>query len=439
MTRSAELKSIDCPSCGAGLQIIGGGRVTTHVCSYCGAMLDAVDNYRVLKKFANMFRPATPFSIGMKGVLKGVEFTIIGIIAEEERYNGRTWTWVDHLLYSPTHGYAWLTVEDGHTIWNRRYRGDVSPGWIAPRDVEAASVPPHAYALGENFKYYETSESRVTFVEGEFTWQPSKDDRSTTVSLLSDRHMLEYTATANEREISISEYLPGPETLAAFGATGRLAPHRVHPLQSYTGGVNDIFLRNTAVVFLVLCLIGAAVTASSGHRILDRTEVTPSGQPTTVQIPVDTPGRLVRLEIRGDVAAGWAWIDFELTDPEDQPVFVAGREVGYYTGYDDGAWTEDDRTTSLRFRPRVAGTYELEVQASEANPLDVSIADPRAKLPVVWVSATDDLGSALWLLVAALGFAAVAAWKGTAPLLFQRARWYGTDWTEDDDDDEDED
>ena len=48
--KSPELKSVDCTSCGAGLDILGGGRVTTHICPYCGSELDAQDSYKVLRK-----------------------------------------------------------------------------------------------------------------------------------------------------------------------------------------------------------------------------------------------------------------------------------------------------------------------------------------------------------------------------------------------------
>ena len=40
-----------------------------------------------------------------------VPFTVIGTIAWVEYYAQRSWHWVDHQVYSPTHGYGWLTVE----------------------------------------------------------------------------------------------------------------------------------------------------------------------------------------------------------------------------------------------------------------------------------------------------------------------------------------
>ena len=63
--------SINCTQCGAGLTVLGGGRVRTHVCSYCGAQLDVQDGFRVIAQFIDMERPKSPFDIGMEGELWG--------------------------------------------------------------------------------------------------------------------------------------------------------------------------------------------------------------------------------------------------------------------------------------------------------------------------------------------------------------------------------
>ena len=429
MTKRPELRAINCTNCGAGLELIGGGRVTTHVCGYCGSVLDALKDYRVLKRFANLKRPVSPFAIGMEGKLWGVPFRIIGTLAEEERHRGRTWTWVDHLLFSPTHGYVWLTVEDGHLVWTRQHRKAVSPQWLDEMAVEIAEQPPTVSSDGETFKYYETSTSEITFVEGEFTWRPMVGDRSVTVTAMSDRHMLHFTQTSAEREVQISGYLPRAETLAAFGTEAMHGPRGVHPLQPFKAGPNDGFLMRAAAVFGGVCLIGALAMAMTGRPILPPTPVPPGSMPAEVVIPVDEPGRLVRLDITGDVQSGWAWIELGLTDPDDAPVFVAGREVGYYTGYDEGTWVEDTRRTRLTFRPEKAGPYTLEIAAEEAG---LGEGDtPDAPIPGLTVSAMGGLGSPFWLLLGALLFGGVAAWKMAARYTHRAARWRGSDWTED--------
>ena len=125
----AETLKLNCTQCGAGLDVLGGGRVKTHVCSYCGAELDAQDDYKVIQQFRDMKRPDTPFDLGMTGTLWGAEFTVIGTMAWAEYYAGKSWHWVDHQIFSPTHGYAWLTVENGFVTFARKSREAFHARW----------------------------------------------------------------------------------------------------------------------------------------------------------------------------------------------------------------------------------------------------------------------------------------------------------------------
>ena len=140
MTRSPDLRAINCTACGAGLDVLGGGRVATHICPYCGTALDAQADYKVIASYSGIVRPSSPLRPGMSGQIDGVTFTVIGTLGWEERYGGRTWTWVDHQVFSPTHGYAWLTVEDGHLIFSRRYRKPCFPDFITSATVERAAT-----------------------------------------------------------------------------------------------------------------------------------------------------------------------------------------------------------------------------------------------------------------------------------------------------------
>ena len=101
MTRAPGLTSINCTQCGAGLDVLGGGRVVTHVCPYCGSELDAQHDYAVLRRFADMPRPESPFRLGMTGQVWGVDWTVIGTLGMRETWAGKTWEWAEHQLFSP--------------------------------------------------------------------------------------------------------------------------------------------------------------------------------------------------------------------------------------------------------------------------------------------------------------------------------------------------
>ncbi|MGB0797924.1 MAG: DUF4178 domain-containing protein, partial [Planktomarina sp.] len=367
MTRSAQVKAINCTSCGAGLNIHGGGRVVVHVCSYCGSELNAQDDYKIIKKFAHLKRPDSPFEIGMQGQINGVEFTVIGTIQFREIGAKRVWEWVDHQLYSPTHGYATLTVENGHVTFTRRdhLAGSV---WMSSQWVETAEHPPIVGAHGKGFKYFETSAAHIVFVEGEFNWAPQIGGRSTTVTAMSDDIMLSFEDDGSgEREVYQTTYVSADEVYTAFGVSNPPRQIGTHAVQPYVPHRSAGFFKKATLAFTAaaLVLIMILMFGFTGRTVLNQ-QLAVSDLPAELTFDVTHPGRLAKIRVQGNANNSWAYIAVGVTDPDDVPVFEAGRTVEYYTGRDaDGRWTEGRRSSTLRFIPKQAGTYSVEVALEE--------------------------------------------------------------------------
>ena len=122
-----NLRAINCTACGATLDVLGGHRVKSLVCGYCGSVMDSHAGYQVIQRYRDSpDRPAAPLALGMEATLKGVPFTIIGMIEYVSRQSGPGWAetydWISFQLYSPTHGYAWLTWNKGHYVFSYRTR-----------------------------------------------------------------------------------------------------------------------------------------------------------------------------------------------------------------------------------------------------------------------------------------------------------------------------
>ncbi|KIC20290.1 DUF4178 domain-containing protein [Leisingera sp. ANG-Vp] len=440
MSLSAELKAVDCTSCGAGLDILGGGRVTVHICPYCGTELDALDNYRAVRKFNDIQRPVSPFEIGMTGTLFGAEYTVIGTLQHEERWGVRTWIWVDHQLYSPTHGYAWLTIEDRHLVFTRRFR---RPVWMSADWVERAEYRPKVHANDRTFQYYDTSTSQITFAEGEFTWSPVKGQQTTTVSALADDAMLGFAQTGSEREAWLSQYLPVKDAEAGFGIKTGLKPYTVHPLQQFKTGPNYWFVCTASAICAFLCLmIGITLSSPRGETVLKRQVVQVEQMPVELPFEITDPGWLARLDLKGDTRNSWAYVEVELTDPEDEPVFQAGRTVEYYQGRDkDGSWSEGDNQASLTFRPEMAGTYTLSVEIGESGLWSPNFtyagsdtSQFRPALGELTVSVESGLSTGRWLFLLAAVFGALSAQAVFRLWWHRKQRWSGSDWVDEDDD-----
>ena len=429
MSRDASLSTINCTSCGAGLDVLGGGRVIAHICGYCGAELDAQDNYKVLAKFDGLKRPESPFSIGMSGKIKGVDYVIIGTLGHRETWSGQSWEWVDHQIFSPTHGYAWLTFEDGHLIFTRRCR---RPVWLSETVVERSEHRPSVSLDGKTYRYYDTSTSKITFAEGEFTWAPRIGDTSTTVTALADDAMLNFSQRSDEREVYRSSYLTVAEVEAGFGIALQIKPAGIHPLQVFTAGQEFKFIRNASLVAALVCLVLAGVMESRGGiTFLPTQNFNARNLPQTVGFDVTETG-LTRIRLSGDAFNSWAYLGIELEDPEGEPLFEAGRTVEYYTGRDsEGVWSEGSNHGTLRFRAEVPGTYQLTVSVEESGLWNQGNASSPA-LGRVSVGVQGGLSSGFWLMVLGVGFGLAAAVQYGRRFMHRSRRWRGSDWTDED-------
>ena len=467
----ASPTTVNCTSCGAGLDVLGGGRVMVHICPYCGSELDAQDNYKVLAKFEGLTRPDSPFRIGMAGRIMGVDYTVIGTLEYRETYRGRTWTWVDHQLYSPTHGYAWLTLEDGHPVFTRRYR---RPVWLSSAQVERADTPPTVRLDGQHYRYYETSTGRITFAEGEFTWAPRIGDSTTTVTVLSDAAMLGFSETGEEREVYRSVLLDRGEVEAAFGVA--LPPASgSHPLMPYTGGGNDSFMRSVAMICLAACFaLAMFFDTRTGQEVAEPIEVPATSLPATVPFSVpDLPGP-VRVTLDGTPYVAplpsvpqsplWARVAVRLVDAQGNPVPNTPTDARVYVGGQrEGQGPGDTNHAELIFLDRLSGAYRMQLSVTNQGPTGANGQQTGAAgVDLPGTSTFGQLGTAsremldrltgtgapfsdgsitirtyagmsngYWLYRLGFVFLAIVIFTFARRWLHDRRRWQGSDWSED--------
>lgn len=423
-----SVSTFNCTNCGAGQDLLGGGRVRVHVCGYCGAELDVQDRFKVIAQFRDMIRPESPFDLGMTGTLWGVEFTVIGTIGWFEQYGSTVWTWVDHQIYSPTHGYAWLTVEDsGHAVYARKIRRMPHPALLGAATIEHAEHRPTVTLEGKTYRYYGSGHARPTFIEGAFNYVPSMNDRVRYVDLLGGREMLSIVEDGKEREYELSTLPDQVEIMQSFG----IAPDRLpvlkstHPLEVFERSGNGIFIRDASFIGAAVALVITIVLFSLGNRVVQ-----------TAQLPVDTPislpfeitrgDRLTEIEIHTNASNSWATFEAELIDENGQ--IVAGFEdlVEFYSGTEGGEhWSEGNRTGSTTLK-LPSGRYTMELEYTEgdvwANGRTVS---------TMAVEVTEGRANPWWVLAAAVTLGLIGG-----AFLFQRGlhnaqRWAGSDWSDD--------
>lgn len=369
---AAAPRALNCPSCGAGQSVFGGGRVHALICVQCGATLDARDGFREIAARRELRWPETPLSIGMTGRVAGVDVAVIGVLGQVERYRGRVWRWVDHQIYSPTHGYAWLTWEDGRFVFTRRTR--LAPtGWRGGRiALERAETPPIVRLGDERFVYYDSGDRETEFAAGAFAFTPAVGDSVYAMSFLGRRRMATRIETSAEVEWELSELVPRRETLAAFGvepaSVGAAAPG-VHPLETYEKSTPARAVRDGALGLAAFCgLLMLWFGALPSGDLIEASDWTPRGAEAEIAFTLTDASRLVGVEIETDVTNAWVEAEFELFDADDAPVGAGAREIGFYSGVSSGErWTEGSRSERALLRAPAPGDYTLFASLGEGG------------------------------------------------------------------------
>lgn len=426
MTAAAGLSSVNCTSCGAGLSVLGGGRVLSHVCGYCGAVLDTQDNYKVLDSIGKRDHPASPVTIGMTLKLEGVEFTVIGTLGLAERYRGQMWKWVEHQVFSPTHGYLWLNVEEGQLTYTRKVRDFNMSHWLSSSTVERSEVPPTRSYKGANYRYFDSSVTQIDFMEGEFNWVPSIGEKKTVVSLLGPDAMLSLVKSKTEREVELTRLLPRAETAkelgfdeAALGPVGKM-----HALTPYVPMPEEGLLRKVfGAVAVVAAVLGLLFWFSAGREVFASPFEPMTALPQTFEFEIDNTSQLARVEFVTTFANQWATLGTEIRAPDGTVVLAGERTVSYYSGLSGGeSWSEGNRNNSFRFRPAQAGTYVASLAVTQgSNPEigTVSMQVSQGKPTGFWV-----FGLAI---IAALGWLFVSGRSA----MHSKRRFSGSDWSDD--------
>lgn len=359
MNKAKPVKSINCTQCGAPLQLFGGHRVETITCSYCGAVLDNKDEYKVLKKFLHQKRPSIPFAIGAQAKLKDITFTTIGFL----QYTNTLfhYSWIEYLLFSPTHGYAWLECEDGHFVLSRKVRDNPES-----RILNSRKSP--IRVRGENYKVFEAYSAELTYVEGELTWEAQRGDKLSFIDAIKPPQIFCIEKSKKEQEYSLGEYLDYREVYEAFSVKPPLrGPKGIHAAQPYTPSAitqslhhaGKLFAPIALVLYLLVLVLGSGKVVMSQNFFPDD-YLSQTGELSS-SFTINQAQRLVRLDLYSDLNNAWGWYDIEVLK-DNVPIYSLGKQISYYHGYSGGeSWSEGSQSVHAYLKVPANGVYSLRI------------------------------------------------------------------------------
>lgn len=425
--KDAQFKSINCTQCGAPVMLYGGGRkIQSLTCGYCGTTLDAKNEYAVLKKYIDMERPFMPLNLGQTASIKGIEFIIIGVIEYREvtEYS----TWLEYQLYSATHGYAWLEYDNGHFVLAHKVHD-------AP-DTPVRKIARSQFRVRDTlYKVIDFYVAKVSYVEGELTWKPKKDDSVSLTEGIAPPLAYSIEKTEHEMEYFMGEYLPQETVKKAFHSQGNFyKPIGIHAAQPYIpsaltnalSSTGKYFLPLSIVLLLIVWIMGSGNTVLS--QALETQDYLQAEGGTTQYFKVEQPNRLLKLELRQNLENAWYWFDIEVLQGE-VPVFSLSQQISYYHGYEGGeSWSEGAKKISTYFKVPEAGDYALRVfgEGGTGN----SGISPQQK--TLYITLKEGVIVSRYFIVLILISLIALTLRPLKKLIFEGRRWQA--YSEDDDD-----
>ncbi len=358
-----KVRGIQCTNCGAPLTLHGGGhRIRVLTCEYCGAEMDVRAHYAVLARFSEQVAPFTPLKLGMRGEIDNVSFIVIGMVgwvADGDR-------WVDSLLYSETHGYAWMSYHQGHFVFERRVRD------LPSVTLWALKAKERFRARGETFRFYERYRASIIYVAGELTWVAKVGDGAWQAEGIAPPLLYGTERTERESEYYLGEYFEPADVYKAFGIPGK--PRKrigVHPAQPLRPGLwREVSRAALPFAGFALAVVLVLVFFFSGHELFaESVRPGPGAKALTRSFVINDPDKLVKLELETDLSN--AWMDVETTlvrVKTGKEVFSFNREIAYYSGVEGGeSWSEGSRRAVALFKVPAAGEYALRIGVPEGS------------------------------------------------------------------------
>jgi hypothetical protein len=409
--------ALNCPKCGAAVELRAAGLSMSAVCAGCGTILDTSHPTVALINSAKVRQHVAPLiPIGRRGRLRGTDHECIGFMVRKDNWGH---SWHEYLLFNPFAGFRWLVTYQGH--WS----------FVNTRLSEPPASAGDISVEGRTYRRFSEGTAEVRYVIGEFYWQVRLREQTTVKDYVAPPFVLSCEGYSGLSEVTWSEgeYLPAAEIQQAFALT--------EPLPQATGAYlnqpnphtdRGRTLRWLLPVFAVLLLVIGLYTAATRARetVLDENHSVSLGSTnaaTTVSEPFRIGGnrpQVVRFELESEVSNGWIEADINMVNTQTKEVLETAIGVEFWSGWDEGQWTEGSRR-ARRLLPAVPpGEYRL-VLDFEGQP-GVDPAPTRVRVVrdvMVWSN----------LLMGLLALIAYPVYRWLREHAFERERWSASDFS----------
>jgi hypothetical protein len=423
-TKKGGTTALNCPKCGAVVELRAAGLSMSAACGSCSALLDtSTPDLRLIREAQSRQRLKPRIPLGRRGFLFGVNYEVIGFQHVRDQESG----WFEYLLFNPWQGFAWLVNYNAHWTFVRRLVE-------SPEVVERGIVQRRSWAKFEGADYQLFAKAPVStdFVLGEFYWKVKVGMAAQVSDFINPPFILsqEVYPGLGEETWSRGEYIEAGAVQAAFS----LEPPLPKPVEIYLNQPNRYAARAQELRWLapVLLLLLVAIqvfstTHAARRQVLSGAYLYHAGatNPPVVSAPFVVEGgqQAVEFVLNAPVDNNWLELQVDVVEAETQRAVASFEQnIEHYHGYDssDGSWNEGNQTQHVLVPGLPQGKYALVIETS---------ADPAVQEMPYSVSVVRDvpIWSNFWIGVGLALVYPLYCWFRS--FRFEVARWSNSDYS----------
>ena len=352
---AAGSDALNCPTCGAAIELQAAGQTMRALCGHCGSLLDTSHPQLKCIEQAIAAQPTLIIPIGQRGRFDGVDYACIGFV---RRKDAEGYSWQEYLLFNPFAGFRWLVTYDGHWSWITLLQEE-------PRIVD--SLPVHD---GQGYRLFTSGSATVTEVWGEFYWAVRLGERTLLSDYIAPPNILSSEQYPELTEVTWSQghYLEPEMVFSAFGLTGppreRSGTYLNQPNpHAEKGRTLRWLLPVFGILWLLISLISAGTKANESAFREKFTFDLSGTNKTRVSAPFRIAGshpQSLQFDFITPVNQSWVELDVDLVNTQTKAVRELSLGAEYWSGVDEGeSWSEGNQQATELIPAVEPGEYQL--------------------------------------------------------------------------------
>ena len=323
--------------------------------------------------------PLTSLRVGMKATHSGKEFTATGRQVMRQVEEGVNYDWEEWVLVAPDGDVMYLEFDEGKWKLSRPCVPNNRPSLQQLERCTAGSSYP---VQGTGALVTAVGKYRPIYSEGEFPYDLNpREVRYVDAAHLNQFHSAEWAG--NEVEFYQGQFINQRQVLTMFSLYQELLAldKRETVLRSRQWFGALCLVLSFAMLVLWMASLGSGSIPSNGVHTARLAAAAGEGV-RFGPIPLQSAGRVHRLEITGYMSEESNWVQAIVEDEQQLELFAAERDMWDETGYDsDGRWHESDLHASRDFVIHKPGNYYVHLYAeSDTRPITSSQASATLQL-----------------------------------------------------------